>query len=111
MGGNVRVKSGTVLTILGPTTTTSTGPGMFKDAPNSVFQATVVGTGAVSATVVIECSLDNVNWCQTALGTITLSGTNSASDGFTTNASWKYIRARISAVSGTSATVNVDTGV
>jgi len=109
--GNVRVKSGTVLTILGPTTTTVTGAGMFKDAPQSTFQANVVGTGAVAATVIIECSNDNVYWCSTALGTITLSGTTSSADGFTTSAPWKYVRARITAISGTGATVDVNMGV
>lgn len=111
MGGNVRIKSGTVLTILGATTITGPGAGMYKDAPQSAFQATVQGTGAVTATVVFDVSLDNVNWCTTPLGTITLSGTTSNSDGFTTSAPWKYVRARITAISGTGATVNVDMGV
>ncbi len=111
MGGNVRVKSGTVMTCLARATTTVTGSGMYKDAPQSAFQATVQGTGAVTATVVIEASLDNLFWIATPLGTITLSGTTSASDGFTTDAPWKYVRARITAISGTGAGVTVDMGV
>lgn len=111
MGGNVRVKSGAVLSILAATTTTATGSGMYKDSPKSAIQATVVGTGVVTATVVIDASNDNTFWCATALGTITLSGTTSSSDGFTTDAPWKYIRARITAISGTGATVTVNMGV
>lgn len=107
MSSNVFVKSGRVLDILKDATTTVTGAWMFKDAPQASYQATVSGTGAVTATVVIEVSNDGVNAVTTPLGTITLSGTTSSSDGFTTDAPWKYVRARISAVSGTGATVNV----
>ena len=71
----------------------------------ATFQATVVGTGAVAATVTLECSNDGVNWCATALGTITLSGTTTNSDGFTTSAPWPYVRAVVSGISGTGATV------
>lgn len=88
-------------------TATTTGAGNIKDSPFTTFQAWVSGTGAVSATIVIDCSNDDTlqNWCSTPLGTITLSGTTSSSDGFTTTAPWKYVRARVTAISGTGATV------
>ena len=54
MSNNVFVKSGRVTDILANATTTSTGSWMFKDAPKASFQATVTGTGAVTATVVIS---------------------------------------------------------
>lgn len=108
---NVRLSSGRVVNILKDKTTTATGDGHYKDSPYSTFQATVVGTGSVGATVVFEVSNDNVYWCSTALATVTLSGTTSNSDGFTTAAPWKYVRARITAISGTGATVNVLMGV
>jgi len=107
MGGNVRVGSGTVDTVLSGATTVSDGNRVPKAAPKSAFQATVVGTGAVAATVVIEGSNDGTNWVATTLGTITLSGTTSATDGFTTDAPWMYVRARVTAISGTGATVTV----
>ena len=55
------------------------------------------------------------NWCATALGTITLSGTTSAtaptlSDGFTTVAPWKWVKAVLTAISGTGATVSAILG-
>ena len=111
--GNVWVKSGKVMDLLpsAGVTTTTTGDGRYKDSPFTTFQATVIGTGAVTATVVIDCSNDGVNWCSTALGTITLSGTTSSSDGFTTQAPWKFARARVTAVTGTGATVYVNMGV
>lgn len=113
MSGNVWVKSGKVMNLFPEpgVTTTVTGGGLYKDSPNATYQAVVSGTGAVTATVVIDVSNDNANWLDTVMGTITLSGTTSDSDGFTTNAPWKYVRARVTAISGTGATVQVYTGV
>jgi hypothetical protein len=121
MSGNVWLKSGTVRNLFPQpgVTTTATGTAEYKDSPNSTYQAIVAGTGAVTATVVIEVTNDpransdpaNAAWVSTVLGTITLSGTTTASDGFTTNAPWKYVRARVTAISGTGATVQVYMGV
>jgi len=111
-GSNVWLKSGNVHDILVDATTTSTSGWRYKDSPNATFQATVEGTGAVAATVEIQVSNDGVNACSTAAGTITLSGTTSASDGFVTqNSPWKYVRAEVTAISGTGATVSVQMGV
>jgi len=111
--GNVRVTSGFIYNMFAEpgVTTTATGNAIYKDSPKSTFQATVQGTGAVSATVVIDVSNDGVNWVSTVMGTITLSGTTSSSDGFTSDAPWKYVRARVTAISGTGATVQVYMGV
>lgn len=68
-------------------------------------QATVVGTGAVAATIIVEGSNSKDAGTWLTLATITLSGTTSASDGFTFSAPWSYVRARLTAVSGTGATV------
>ena len=92
-------------------TTTSTGDWILKESPLTTIQGNVVGTGTVSATIIIDCSNDGVYACTTPLGTITLTGTTNNSDGFTTNASWKYFRYRITAISGTGATVNVNYGI
>ena len=87
MGQNVWVKSGRTYNLLGTgVTVTGAGSSVYKDSPYATFQATVVGTGAVTATVTIEVSNDNTYWCATPMGTITLSGTTSNSDGFTTTA-------------------------
>ena len=71
-------------------------------------QATVSGTGAVSATVAIEGSNDGTNWL--TLGTITLRGTTSATDGFAFSAPWVYIRSNCTAISGTGAALSVVMG-
>jgi hypothetical protein len=111
MSDNVWIKCGKVMDLLQGATTTATGDWKHKDGLNATYQAVVTGTGTVTATIVIETSNDGVNANSTPLGTIVLSGTTSNSDGFTSNAPWKYVRARITAISGTNATVNVNTGV
>jgi len=109
-GQNVWLKSGRVLDLLQGATTTVTGDWRYKDSPYTAIQATITGTGVVSATVIIDVSNDGVNAVSTSLGTITLSGTTSNSDGFVTQAPWKYMRARITGITGTNATVGVTMG-
>lgn len=112
-GQNVWVKSGKVMDLLVGATTTSTGAWRYKDAPKATIQATVTGTGAITAGITIEVSNDGTNAVGTALGTISLSGTTSASDGFTTDAPWKYIRARVTSTggAGTISSIDVNLGV
>lgn len=103
MSENVFVKSGRVTNLIpDDTATTLTGNWMYKDAPKSAIQ--VVATAA--ATVEFEVSNDGTNAVATLLGTVTLAA--AGSDGFTTDAPWKYIRAKITANSGT---VNVTMSV
>lgn len=75
------------------------------------FQArgtTTAGSG--SATIKIEvCNFDSpatADWI--TLGTITLTlGTTSTTDGFSKTAAWDKVRANVSAISGTGASVDV----
>lgn len=83
----------------------ATGEIVQVDVVDRTFQAVVAGSGAVSATIVIDGSNDRDNWI--VVGTISLSGTTSATDGFASTAKWKYIRSRITAISGTNASVTV----
>jgi hypothetical protein len=89
---------------------TTLGPSGFKDnlPSTKTVQASVTGSGAVSATVVIEGSNDAKNFI--AIGTITLSGTGSATDGFVSDAPWVDLRANLTALSGTNAAVSVALG-
>lgn len=84
---------------------------------NRTFQAMgTTSSGSGSATIIIEASDKatpatgtNVDW--TTLGTITLTlGTTQTNDGFVSYASWRWVRARVSAISGTGATVNAYLG-
>lgn len=103
MSENVFVKSGRVTNLIPDgTSTTLTGNWVYKDAPKSALQ--VVSTAA--ATVTFEVSNDGTNALATLLGTVTLAA--AGSDGFTTDAPWKYIRANVTANSGT---VNVTMSV
>ena len=70
------------------------------------FQATVTGSGTVSSTVQILVTNDS-STPAVLLGTITLNGTNSATDGFATEGSWNYYMAKVTAIAGTNATVQV----
>lgn len=124
---NVRISSGRVMVILGEPVTgqnnkvtgytgvseNTVGNPTYKDSPFTTFQATVAGTGAVTATVAIygSNSIDGTPYCSTALGTITLNGTTTATDGFTTTAPWKYIVAVLTNLTGTGATCYVLMGV
>lgn len=67
-------------------------------------QASVAGTGAVSATVVIEGSNNAADWVPIA--TLNMSGTTRATDGGVAQTLWAQIRARVTAISGTSASVS-----
>jgi hypothetical protein len=116
MSHNVWVKSGRTynLTPEGvPATATGIQTTIFKDSPYSTFQmygATTSGVG--TATVLIQGSnIDSANMYIT-IGTISLTlGTTVTADGFTTTAPWKYVRANITALTGTGANVTVLMGV
>lgn len=70
-----------------------------------VHTGTSVGaTGTtVGSTTVIEASNDGVNPLATVLGTVAFSGDSPQSDGFTIDANWSYIRAKINSVAAASA--------
>lgn len=69
------------------------------------YQASVTGSGTVTTTVLVQVSNDNVNWV--TQGTITLTGTTTATDGYASMAQWEYVRGNVSAVSGTGAAVTL----
>ena len=83
---------------------------VYKASLYTFFQATVSGTGAVTATIAIEGSNDGVVWCTTDLATITLSGTTTHTDGGTVVSPVKWVRSNITNITGTGATVEVTMG-
>lgn len=92
-------------------TAITTGELVYKDGVYAAFQAIVTGVGIVNTSVNIETSNDGLNWNSSPLGVITTSGNNAASDGFTSLSAWKFVRANITALSGTDAKVRVLMGV
>lgn len=87
-------------------------PAIAPISPNRVFHANgQVTTGTGSATISIEGSCDG-GVTFVSLGTITLSlSTTPAGDGFASTAPWALIRANITALSGTNASINCYLGV
>jgi hypothetical protein len=91
---------------------TTTGGGMKYPsyAGMKTYQAsgtTSAGTG--SAVINVEGSNDGASW--DVIGTITLTlGTPSTSDSFSSNDRYQYVRGNVTALTGTSATVNLTQG-
>lgn len=102
----------TPIVLLNGVTTVSTGSvkdiAHLTDIEDRYFTCKVVGTGSVSATVLVEVSNNNSDFI--TLATIALSGTTSDTDGFVSEDSWQYYRGRVTAISGTSAAVTLTMG-
>lgn len=98
MSMNVWLKNGKVYNLVSAdgVTGNTTGEAIYKDSPKATFQASATAGGA--GTIVIQFSNDASNWI--VGGTITLAGAT-LTDGFSTDASWKYVRAVVSGVTGT----------
>lgn len=83
-----------------------------EDTYDSVrtFQASgTTSSGTGSVTVNVEVSNDLSNWI--VLGTISLSlSTTSATDGFTAEGPWTWVRGNVTAISGTGAAVTLNMG-
>lgn len=86
------------------TTVSSGAPVLGGQIASFSAQASVAGTGAVSATVVIEGSNNSSDWVPIA--TLNMSGTTRATDGGVAQTLWAQIRARVTAISGTNASVS-----
>ena len=76
--------------------------------PGATVQATVTGTGALAATVLIDVGNISGSWLN--LGTLSLSGNDAVTDGLALDAHWVYIRANCTTLTGTGATLNVVMG-
>jgi hypothetical protein len=73
------------------------------------LQGTVRGTGAVSATFLIYGGNDAAN-VTILLDTMTVTGTTTASDGLYVPSPWRFMRADLSAISGTGAAASMTMG-
>lgn len=92
-------------------TTPFTGSARALHRAAATFQAVGFTTaGAGTATVVVEASNDDgATWV--TLGTISLIlSTTPATDGFASAASWKAARGRVTALTGTGASVSLHKG-
>lgn len=97
--------------LLDAATSTVTGSSVPRASGlTSVFAYGSTSSGSGSATIPVEVSNDGVYWVVAGTFSLTLAttittGTNT--DGFTINGGWQYIRARVTAISGTGAAVTV----
>ena len=111
LGSNITDAVGKITGYLGVTSNQS-GAAHYKDSPWSTYQAVLTTTsGSGTATVNVYGSNDGVNFCNTAIGTITLSGVSGTNDGFTVTAPWKYVKAILTSLTGTGAACYVTQGV
>ena len=103
----IRPVQGVVTTLLNAVAVTGAGSWIAVPTIPAAIQATVTDTATVTATIDIEVSNDGVNAVSTAPITISLSGATTDSDGGILNAPWKYVRANLSALTGTTPSVTV----
>lgn len=100
-----------VLPLLSSVTTTGASSQQEPFHTNRSFEAygaTSAGAGAATIKIQVRNSED-ADWKD--LGTITLTlSTTTSGDGFVTSAAWRYVRANVTAISGTDATVSVNMG-
>ncbi len=90
----------------------ATGAGSIAAPPYGRKTLQVVGrttNSTGSATVTLEVSNDKVNWITAASVVVALS-TAEATGGVAMDASWKYVRPNVTALSGTGATVDAYLG-
>ena len=102
------------------TDVTATGPGAahLMWGAYHTFQATgTTSAGAGAATVVVQVSdvtspgTGDTSGDWITLGTITLTlSTTSSSDGLASTAAWRWVRGRVTAISGTDGTVQLFMG-
>lgn len=97
------------MNLLTAQTTTGLGPVVKGLSAPIKFSAQVIGNGAVSATVPVR-GRDIISGAWVLLGTITLSGTNTNADAFTSLVAYAEYQAELSAVSGTGAAVTCFVG-
>ena len=75
----------------------------FNSASKPSFQLSVSGQGSVSATSEVEGSHDGIGWLP--ICTLNASGSSYATDGGPLETNWPLMRARLTAVSGGTATL------
>jgi hypothetical protein len=91
------------------TTNTTSDVVALGEGPRTV-QASITGTGTVSATVSWYGSNINSNTSGILCATSSLSGTNSDITGISVTAEWPYMYAVISSITGTGAAVTTTIG-
>jgi hypothetical protein len=100
-----------VTTLLDAVTTNQTSQAHAIKRGRRTLQASIVGTGAVSATVTWYGSNTNAASGGELLDTMLLSGTGSDAAGYDLAAEWPYVYCTLASISGTGAAVTATVGV
>ena len=105
------MRTGASVVLLNAATTTTSGDAHQLIGNARTYSASgTTSAGSGSATIVIEVRNDTSE-AYITMGTITLTlGTTATADGLSSIVPWKYTRARVTAISGTNATVSVYAG-
>lgn len=101
-----------VVTLLNAVLVTGAGASSRMYGGRCAFQGVANGTsGAFTAVIAVQVSNDNQNWI--TMATITLSGTATTADndGFSSDASWAFVRGNVTSISGTGATATLTMAV
>lgn len=77
----------------------------------AVGGSTLTASANATATGTVQCIFYKTRWVETPLGVITLSGSDSVTDGVTSIAPWRYVRLSVADLTGTGATVTGLMGV
>lgn len=102
------MKQGILYNLLQPNTAVAvTGPSIIGNplTETKAIQAILTGTGAVSATIIIEAANTPDAEAWMPMGTISLSGSTAVTDGFVVEIQWLYTRARLTVITGTNAKI------
>lgn len=97
------------MAILEAVTTTGASTAMKSKHVRSVQATGLTTAGVGAATINVEVSNDKVNWLVAFTISLTL-GTSVTTDGQELDARWEWIRANVTAISGTGASVTVTGG-
>jgi hypothetical protein len=100
----------TVRPLLAAATTTGAGTAWQGPSGEKTYQASgTTSAGAGAATILIQGSNDGSNWDLIGTHSLTLATTTS-SDSFLSNDRYKFVRANVTAISGTGAVVSETMG-
>jgi hypothetical protein len=91
--------------LLSAVTVAGAGAGKATNAAKRAFQAVLTGTGALTAEVHVEVSLNGTDYLSFA--TIDLSGTTSVTDGGVMDGPWNFMRGNLISITGTGATLDL----
>jgi hypothetical protein len=101
----------TVLPVMTGVTTNISSSAVAVNKGRRTFQASISGTGAVSATVTWYGSHQNTNTSGVLLSTMSLTGTDADIAGEDIPGQWPYVWTKVEDITGTGATVNTSIGL